>query len=91
MTANPKSKEFEPQNLGAQFPFARISDPGVYISNWSGHMLRIPEDALKPGRSPVITILGKEQLTVTKLSDDPFLPITRARLIAADLDMIVNF
>jgi hypothetical protein len=45
MPANVKAKEFEPKNLGSQFPFAYISEPGVYISNWSGHMIRIPEDS----------------------------------------------
>ena len=65
--------------------------PGTYYSNWSGHLLRIPEDALQPGRSPVIEIRGKEPMIVTRLSEDPFLCLTRARMIAVDLDLAVNF
>ena len=30
-------------------------------------------------------------MIVTKLSDDPFIPLTKARMIAADLDHAVNF
>jgi len=28
---------------------------------------------------------------VTRISDDPYLPMTKARMIAADLDLPVNF
>ena len=28
---------------------------------------------------------------VTKLSDDPYLPLTKARMIAANNDLVVNF
>ncbi len=57
-----------------------INESGTYIANWSGHLLRIPEDAVKQGRSPVIELLGKEPMVVTKLSDDPFLTISKARM-----------
>ena len=76
---------------GERVPFDEISEPGTYYSQWSGHLLRVPEDSLKPGRSPVIEIVGKERMMVTKLSDDPFLVLTKARMIAADLDLEVNF
>lgn len=91
MTTAVKTKEYEPANMGSQCPFHRIDEPGVYVSNWDGHLVRVPEDALKQGRSPVIEILGREPLTVTKLHDDPFLAISKARMIAADLDISVNF
>ena len=48
-------------------------------------------DALKSGRFPMIEILGKDILYVTKLSDNPFMPLTKARMIAADNDLTVNF
>ena len=86
-----KTKEYEHKNLGTEFRFGSLNEPGCYVSNWSGHLVRIPEDALKAGRSPVIEILGQEPMIVTKISDDPFLNITKARMIAADLDMVVNF
>jgi hypothetical protein len=68
-----------------------INEPRCYFSNWSGHLIRIPEFGLKPGFSPVIEIIGKEPMIVTRLSEDPYLQISKARMIAADLDLEVNF
>ena len=76
--------------FGTQIPFEAINEPGTYVTNWSGHLLRIPEDALKPGRSPVIEVLGKEQLFVTRISNDPFMPVMKARMLVADCDVVVN-
>ena len=85
-------KEIEYRRIHAiQMPFEEISEPGTYFSNWSGHLLRIPEDGLKAGCSPVIDIRGKSPMIVTKLSDDPYMTLTKARIIAADLDLDVNF
>ena len=86
-----KTKETESRSLGMQFPFANLNEPGTYFCNWSGHLIRVPQDAVRQGRSPVIEILGNEPLHVTKLSDDPFIPITKARMLTADLDHAVNF
>jgi len=36
-------------------------------------------------------ILGKDDPHVTKISTNPFLPVTKARMIASDLDLEVNF
>ena len=85
------TNEYEMKNWGTQVPFDSINDPGCYICNWSGHLLRVPEDSIKPGRSPLITITGSEPLFVTKVSNDPFCPISKARLMAADCDLAVNF
>ncbi len=87
-----KTKEYETRFQGArQMPFESLDEPGTYFCNWSGHLIRVPEDGVQKGRSPVIEIVGKEPVLVTKLSDDPFLPLTKARMIAADLDHAVNF
>ncbi len=67
--------------------FDQVNTPGLYIENRAGFLFRIPEDALVPGRSPGIEILSTDPCVVTKISDDPFLPITKARMIAADLDL----
>lgn len=78
-------------SCGTTFPFEGINDPGCYICNWSGHLLRVPEDGVAAGRSPLINVIGKEQLFVTKLSDNPYIPVTKARMIACNLDIAVNF
>jgi hypothetical protein len=77
--------------IGTKIPFDSINEPGCYICNWSGHLMRVPDDGVAPGRSPVINIIGGDQLFVTKLSDNPYCSITKAKMIAANLDCNVNF
>jgi len=79
------------ESFGAQLPFEGINEPGCYICNWTGHLLRIPEDGLKAGRTPGIEMSAREPLFVTRLSDNPYLPVSKARLLAADCDVPVNF
>ena len=89
---NPRTKETEGITRGAeQLTFSNLKEPGAYLYNSTGHLFRVPEDAVKVGRSPVIEILSSEPIVVTKLSDNPFLTITKARMIAADLDLGINF
>jgi hypothetical protein len=76
---------------GTVVPFESIQQPGCYICNWSGHLLRVPEDGVAAGRSPLVTIIGTEPLFVTKLSENPFITITKAKMIASNLDCNVNF
>jgi hypothetical protein len=71
--------------------FDQIELPGTYVECRTGTLLRLPEDALAPGRSLHIEIIAREPWTVTRLSDDPYLPLIKARKIAADLDLPVNF
>ena len=76
---------------GTQIPFESINQPGCYVCNWSGHLLRVPEDGVAQGRSPLINIIGLQQLFVTKLNENPFIPVTKARMLAANCDLAVNF
>ena len=78
-------------NFGQVTPFEAINEPGCYICNWSGHLLRVPEDGVAPGRSPLINIIGNEPLFVTKISDNPYVTLTKAKMIASNLDCCVNF
>ncbi len=77
--------------FGTTIPFASICEPGCYVCNWSGHLLRVPEDGVPPGRSPLVNIVGCEPLFVTKISDNPFIPVTKAKLLACNADCNVNF
>lgn len=77
--------------VGATVPFDAINEPGAYICNWSGHLLRVPEDGVIPGRSPAINLVGPQPLTVTKISDNPYLTVTKAKLLASNFDINVNF
>ena len=78
-------------NCGTCVPFDSIQEPGAYVCNWSGHLLRVPEDGLAPGRSPLVSIVAGEQLFVTKISDNPFITLTKAKMIASNIDCSVNF
>ena len=81
----------ERYGFGTQLPVEAINHPGCYVCNWSGHLLRVPQDGVKPGRSPLINVVGTEPLFVTQISTDPFIPLSKARTLAADCDVIVNF
>ena len=76
---------------GTTIPFGNIAEPGCYVSHWDGHLLRVLPGGVVAGRSPVLSIVGRRTLYVTKISSDPFLPMTRARSAAANLDLNVEF
>ena len=72
-------------------PFEQINESGAYVCSWSGHLLRVPDDGVAPGRSPLLTLVGPDQLFVTKITDDPFVTLTKARMMASNYDINVNF
>lgn len=86
-----KAKETSNMTLGAKIPFDGLTTPGAYVCEWSGHLLRVPADAIMEGRSPLIGLFGRQRLILTKISNDPFIALTKARTIAADHDVVVNF
>ncbi len=83
--------QFESTGKGAQVPYASISEPGAYVSNWTGHLLRVPEDAIRSAHAPAMDIQGTRPLFVTKISDDPYITISKARMIAANCDVAIDF
>ena len=78
-------------SIGMTIPFESLQEPGCYICNWSGHLLRVPEDGVAMGRSPLLSIIGNEPVFVTKISDNPFISLTKAKMVASNLDCQVNF
>ena len=76
---------------GTRICFDQISEPGCYICNWSGHLLRVPPDGIALGRSPLLNMVGSRPLYVTKVCDNPFVTVTKVRMLAADFDLAVNF
>ncbi len=77
--------------IGRSFALGTIEEPGAYLCNWSGHLLLVPEEATPFGQIPHLEIRAREVLYVTKLSDDPFIPLATARIVATDLGHVVNF
>jgi hypothetical protein len=90
-TSKSKEKVLGANTSGITLPFASIREPGAYVCQWSGHLLRVSEDCIGPERMPRIEAIGQQPLLVTKIDDDPFVPVTRARLQAANHDVAVNF
>ena len=90
-TQNSQSQWQDTGSTGSSVSFDSISEPGAYIANWNGHLIRVPQDGVAQGRSPLINIVGMQSLTVTKISDNPFVTLTKARLIASNYDLNVNF
>ena len=68
-----------------------IQRPGCYLILGSGNLARVPQDALAPGHSPLITVTSIAETRVAKLSDNPAEPISVLRSFAADNDYVVNF
>lgn len=77
--------------LNPRVPFTDIHEPGTYVSISTGNLFRIPEEALAKDRSPVLEIVSETGTMMTKLGDDPWMPISKARQLAADADLCVNF
>ncbi len=78
-------------NLNNLIPFEQITQPGTYICNWNGFLLRIPAEAISPTGLPVWNLVGPEPLFVTKISNDPYVTLSHARMIACNFDVQVNF
>ena len=91
MTPITKIPEAELKKLGTRVPLESIKEPGTYLSSWTGHLISIPKEGFKTGRSPLIEIRGKEPFLVMKLSDDPYIALADARKLATDHDLPVNF
>lgn len=70
--------------------FDEIEHPGVYVTQ-RGEMFRVPPDGLAEGRSPLLIWESAEGNLVTKISDNAYIPISKARQLTADLDLPVNF
>lgn len=76
---------------GYRVAFSDLETPGTYVSNKSGELFRIPSEALAAGRTPVMEIVGNSPRMLTKISDDPWIPISKARQLAAGSDLYVDF
>jgi hypothetical protein len=83
--------EISSSHAGLTCDFRQIEEPGCYVDHETGRLFRIPNDALAQGRSPVIDTVGNSPWLLTKVSDDPYAPLSKVRMAAADLDLPVNF
>ena len=71
--------------------FEEIESPGAYLEVETGRLFRLTSDSLLPGHSPVFSIVRRETNTYVRLSEDPTIPISKARMIASNNDCWPNF
>jgi hypothetical protein len=61
------------------------------VSRATGNGYRIPAEALIKGASPVIEQVSARPSRLVKLSDNPFIPLIKARNLAANCNVEPNF
>lgn len=76
---------------GESLAFADVHTPGCYVARQTGDLFRVPAEALGEGHSPNLEIVSTPPKVVTKIADDPWVPISKARQMAADADLYVSF
>ena len=71
--------------------WADLGKPGFYVSRATGNGYRVPTEALFEGASPVIEQVSAQPPRLVKLSDNPYIPLMKARTLAANCDIEPNF
>jgi hypothetical protein len=67
-----------------------LEAPGFYVSRASGNG-RVPAEALIKSTSPVIEQVSAQPSRLVKLSDNPFIPLIKARNLTANYNIEPNF
>ena len=68
-----------------------LETPGFYVSRATGNGYRVPAEALIKGASPVIEQVSAQPSRLVKVSDNPFIPLIKARNLAAGCNIEPNF
>lgn len=68
-----------------------LETPGFYVSRATGNGYRVPAEALIKGASPVIEQVSARPSRLVKISDNPFIPLIKARNLAANANIEPNF
>jgi hypothetical protein len=68
-----------------------LDTPGFYVSRSTGNGYRVPAEALIKGGSPVIEQVSAKPSRLVRISDNPFIPLIRARNLAANCNIEPNF
>ena len=76
----------EPETSEPTNQLTWISEPGCYVCTRTGQLLRVPTN-VTPSWFAALGNVDDGLEGYTKISDNPFIPLTPARLIAANLDI----
>ena len=80
-----------PQPGSAGVRLATVHQPGTYICDWSGHLLRISDRDARERRFVELVSAVSGPLTVTRISANPRLSRLEARALAGRLGLTANF
>jgi hypothetical protein len=71
---------------------SEICSPGAYVCHWNGDLLRVTDGPVfdQPEAKEMEAPAGGEPRYVTQISPDPFIPLSRARMIAANMDLEIT-
>ena len=72
-------------------PWNQINERGFYVDLQTGKGYRFQNESLSAGHSPTVTSVSDAPQKLVKLSDNPFLTVSDARVIAADNDVTSAF
>jgi hypothetical protein len=87
-----ESQHTEPNSAYyTQVTLDALEKPGFYVSPATGNGYRVPAEALIKGASPIIEQVSAKPSRLVKLSDNPFIPLIKARNLAANYNIEPNF
>lgn len=72
-------------------PFNEITESGAYYCHDTGWLYRVPDEGVSLGHSPTMNIVSRDENIVTRIAEDPWIPLNKAREICSNLDLAVNF
>jgi hypothetical protein len=87
----PHSKRGSHQATREVVGWTNIDQPGFYVSKQTGQGFRITRELLIPGASPALSFLGADKDRFVLISDDPYVPVSAAKLLCADNDISPSF
>lgn len=93
MTVNPQlptQRSRSPDNV-RWISLDQIVEPGAYVCRETGDLIRVPKDGGSSGDQELFGQHSEQPKHVTRIHPDPFIPITKARFAAAELDIEINF
>ncbi len=89
MTEQPKKSGLS--NTPARIDFNEINEPGTYVFERTGTLIRVGREALKAGHSPCLTMSNTEGVPCVRIWGDDTVPLDKARHIAANFGLPVEF
>lgn len=77
--------------VGTTLPLDALHEPGTYVCNWSGHLLRIHDSEREGHRFANAGRHTAGSWTVTRISADPRISRQQAKVLAHSFGLSANF